>query len=70
MLTFEPTIAVIATIALPGAAIIFGAAALFAAVRRRSRRATFLAGMSSVCVVGTFVAATIVSHAERLIPPA
>ena len=70
MLTLEPTMAMIATIALPCAAIIFGAAALFAAVRRRSRRATFLGGMSSVCVLATFVAATIVAHAERLIPPA
>ncbi|WP_374314989.1 hypothetical protein [Microbacterium sp.] len=70
MLTFDPTVAMIATIALPCAAILFGAAALVAAGRRRSDRATVLGVMSSVCVLGTFVAATIVAHAGGLMPPA
>ncbi|GAB2850335.1 hypothetical protein ACFQ0P_07390 [Microbacterium insulae] len=69
MLTFESTVAVIATIVFPCAAIIFGAAALIAAVRRRSRRATFLALISSICVFGTVVAATIVAHGDGLTPP-
>lgn len=68
MLTFEPTVAMIATIALPCAAIIFGAATLIAAVRRRRRRASTLALISSVCVLGTFVAATIVVQVDRLVP--
>lgn len=37
MLTFEPTVTMIATIALPCAAIIFGMVALVTVVRRRSR---------------------------------
>lgn len=69
MLTFEPTVADIATIALPCAAIIFGAATLIAAVRRRLRRATTLALISSVCVLGTFIAATIAAHEDGLVPP-
>ena len=69
MLTFDLTVADIATIALPCAAIIFGIAALIAAVRRRLRRATTLALISSVCVLGTFIAATIAAHAARLVPP-
>jgi hypothetical protein len=70
VLTFDPTVALIATIALPCAAILSGAAALVAAVRRRPHRATVLGVMSSVCVLGTFFAATIVAHAGGLIPPA
>lgn len=70
MMTFEPTVAMIAAIMLPCAAIIFGAFALITVVRRGFRRATFLAVISSVCVVGTFVAATIVAHADGLMPPA
>lgn len=69
MLTFEPTVALIATIVLPCAAIFLVAAALIAAVRRRTRRATFLALISSVCVLGTLVAATIVAHGDGLTPP-
>jgi hypothetical protein len=70
VLTFEPTVAMIATIALPCAAILFGAAALIAAVRRRFRRATFLALILSVCVVVTFFAATIVARADGLLSSA
>ena len=70
MLTFELTVADIATIVLPCAAIIFGAGTLIAAVRRRLRRATTLALISSVCVLGTFIAATIVAHVDGLVPPA
>jgi hypothetical protein len=70
MLTFDPTVAMIATIVLPCAAILTGAAALVAAVRRRSHRATVLGVISTVCVLGTFVAATFVAHAGGLMPPA
>lgn len=70
MLPFGPTVALIATIALPCAAILSGAAALVAAVRRRPHRATVLCVISSVCVLATFVAATIVTHAGGLMPPA
>lgn len=69
MLTFDLTAAGIATIVLPCAAIIFGAATLIAAVRRRLRRATTLALISSVCVLGTFVAATIAAHVAGLMTP-
>ncbi|MFE7845310.1 hypothetical protein ACFUTX_08975 [Microbacterium sp. NPDC057407] len=69
MLTFEPTMAMIATIVLPCAAIIFGVVAVITLVRRGFRRATFLTVISSVCAVGTFVAATIVAHADGLMPP-
>lgn len=69
MLTFEPIVAMIATIVLPCAAIIFGMVALVTVVRRRFRRAMFLVVISSVCVVGTFVAATIVAHGDGLVPP-
>ncbi|WP_169583227.1 MULTISPECIES: hypothetical protein [Microbacterium] len=69
MLTFEPTVAMIATIVLPCAAIMVGAATLIAAVRRRGRRATTLALIFSVCVLGTLVAATIVAHVDGLVPP-
>lgn len=67
MLTFDLTVAGIATIALPCAAIVFGAATLMAAVRRRLRRAITLALISSVCVLGTFVAATLVAHVDGLV---
>ncbi len=70
MLTFEPSVAIIATTVLPCAAIVLGAIALITVVRRRFRRATFLAVISSVCMLGTFVAATIVAHADGLVPSA
>lgn len=70
MLAFEPSVATIATVALPCAAIILGAAALIAGVRRRFRRAAFLAVISSACVLGTLVAATIVAQADGFLPAA
>lgn len=70
MLTSELSVAIIATIVLPSAAIILGALALTSVVRRRFRRATFLAVISSVCMLGTFVAATIVAYADGLVPSA
>ncbi|MGN8552095.1 UNVERIFIED_CONTAM: hypothetical protein OHV15_05885 [Microbacterium sp. SLM126] len=69
MLTFEPTVTLIATIVLPCAAIFLVAAALIGAVRRRTRRAAVLALITSICVLGTFVAATIVAHTDGLTPP-
>lgn len=69
MLTMEPVAAVAAAIALPCAVIVLLPAAVVAVVRRRWRRAMWVTLAAVLCLVGTFVSATVISHVGGLAVP-
>lgn len=66
MLTMEPVVAVVAAIVLPCAVIVLLPAAVVSVVRRRWRRAVWVTLVAVLCLVGTFVAATVVAQVGGL----
>jgi glucan phosphoethanolaminetransferase (alkaline phosphatase superfamily) len=69
MLTMEPVAAVAAAIVLPCAVIVLLPAAVVSVVRRRWRRAVRVTLAAVLCLVGTFVAATVIAHVSGLAVP-